>query len=105
MESSCQKSMRSSERKQSVQFWWGPGALAPVRAIGGGKGVWVPFPPDSQNGTSAVRLPTSEWRVVQDRFAGARFSRLLHGGATQGFLTVFRCTRLNLAHVEPAADL
>jgi hypothetical protein len=27
----------------------------------------------------------------------------LHGGATQGFLALFRYTRPNLAHVEPAA--
>jgi hypothetical protein len=28
----------------------------------------------------------------------------LNGGATQGFLALFRYTKPNLAHVEPAGD-
>src|SRR5205809_8130650 len=46
------------------------------------------------------RMPRSSGRIRRCKLQSA-----LHGGATQGFLALFRYTRPNLAHVEPAADL
>ena len=46
------------------------------------------------------RMPRSSGLIRRSKL----FSQPLHGGATRGFLALFRYAR-NLAHVEPAADL